>query len=162
MSAIEYINSTILTADTASVTFSGIPGNYTDLFLVVFAAVSNGTNSEDTTLRFNGDTGNNYSYTNLEGTGSASQSYRRSNYPYISELFLGDSGAPRPIIMQMMSYSNTNVFKTVLSVTSAKETFRVGRGVGLWRNTAAITSVTVGPYLASLQSGATLTLWGVK
>ena len=157
----EPIASTTLGSAAASYEFTSIPGTFTDLVLVVFAAVSSGTYSEDTTLRFNGDTGNNYSYTNLEGTGSAAQSYRRSSYPYISEIFLGDSGTPSPAIIHIMSYANTNVNKTVL-ITSSKSAFRVGRGVGLWRNTAAITSIKVEPYLANLESGATLSLYGIK
>ena len=79
----EPIATTTLGTSASSVTFSTIPGTYTDLVLVV-AGTSAATNGNE--MQFNGDTGNNYSFTLLYGTGSAAVSSRNSN---ISLLMLG-------------------------------------------------------------------------
>ena len=46
---------------TSTVTFSSIPGTYTDL-IIISSALSAGT-SETIMMRFNSDSGNNYSFT---------------------------------------------------------------------------------------------------
>ena len=70
------ITSNTLTSATASVTFSSISGTYTDLVLVV-SAQSASTNV-DLAMRFNSDSGTNYSNTRLYGTGSAAGSGTRT------------------------------------------------------------------------------------
>jgi hypothetical protein len=60
-----------------------------------------------------------------------------------------------------MSYTNTNVYKTVLTAAARAGT-GVDRIVGLWRSTSAITSVTLFTPDADMASGTTLSLYGIK
>ena len=77
----EAIQTTTLGSAAADITFSSIPATYTDLVLVyIGATVSNNINYY---LRFNGDTGTNYSYTYLSGTGSAVGSGRGSTTAFL-------------------------------------------------------------------------------
>jgi hypothetical protein len=141
----------------SSVTFSSIPGTYTDLVLVVAGTCSAGSYL---TLRFNSDTSTNYSTTELYGDGSTAGSVRNTgnNYMYIGAIRTTQSN----IITQIQNYSNATTFKTVLSRTNnaATETKAV---VGLWRATpAAITLIEVGTGGANtFQVGSTFSLYGI-
>ena len=71
-------------AGAATIDFTSIPGTYTDLVLIVNMQSSyTGDAGNGARIQFNGDTGNNYSDTNLRGTGSSAISYRLSNSAYI-------------------------------------------------------------------------------
>ncbi len=59
------IASATLAASTSSITFSSIPATYTDIVVVINDI--NSTGSFDTNIRFNGDSGSNYSRTGLRG-----------------------------------------------------------------------------------------------
>ena len=59
------IKSSILGSSASVVTFDNISANYTDLILIVNAA-SDTTNAFQY-IQFNGDTGSNYSYTQMYG-----------------------------------------------------------------------------------------------
>jgi hypothetical protein len=68
----ELIEAQTLGTTATSVTFSSIPGTYTDLKLVasVRTAWASDTNDQLLEFRFNGDTGSNYTYRQLTGTGN--------------------------------------------------------------------------------------------
>lgn len=151
------IASTTLGSAAATVTFSSIAGTYTDLVLVV--------QGQDTTsyagaqLRFNGDSGSNYSQTIIYGDGTAAQSIRGSNVTEMNIGLTSTSGMPNNIF-QIMNYANTTTYKTALGRGNApSNTLRAG--VGLWRNTAAITSVTVLVAGDTWASGSTFNLYGI-
>lgn len=152
MSAVEYVAGTTLTSASSSVSFTGIPGTYTDLIVNVLTTVS----GPDILLQFNSDTGTNYGRTYIFGTGATAGSGRNSNATSIA---LGAPGTSRMIVAHVMSYANTNGFKSVpWLVGSAADD--VAALVGLWRSTAAITSLTIsGP---TYPIGSTFTVWGVR
>ena len=148
------IESQTLGSATATVTFSSIPGTFTDLILIIRAT----TLSANYNMRFNGDTGTNYSYTSLWGNGSSAASYRSSNNTVIG-LTYTSSGAPMSRI-QIQDYSNATTYKTVLT-RQDDSVNATGGNVGLWRNTAAITSISiVSP--GTIPSGTTLRLYGIQ
>ena len=62
MSTYTPIASQVLTASTASITFADIPQGYTDLFLVM---IGEATSFLGNTMRFNNDSGSNYSTTRI-------------------------------------------------------------------------------------------------
>ena len=151
-----------LSTTASDVTFSNIPQGYTDLVIVV----ANLTNSTTQTLyaRVNGDTGTNYSATILNGTGSTVNSYRLTTSA--NGLLMGGYGngmsntTPGTVIATILNYSNTTTNKTSLTrynLSSAE----VESGVGLWRSTAAITSLTFRPTGGTFNSGITFTLYGI-
>jgi hypothetical protein len=161
-STYEPIASQTLGSATASVTFSGISASWTDLVVVY-----NGTVSTLRSLlwRFNSDTATNYSTTELAAYSSTVGSNRDTNDTAIrgTGLYAGMStSVPSVAVLHVMSYANTNVFKTTLEAGGCQST-EVNRHVGLWRSTSAITSITAllnGS--GNFSSGATFSLYGIK
>ena len=150
---------TISGTSTNTVTFSSISQNYTDLILVI-EGTSTGANI-DFPIRFNGDTGANYSRTYLYGNGSSTSSGRASND---TSMGLPNLDTGRGVsISHIFNYANTTTFKTGLGRTSGAPSYGVSAIVGLWRNTAAITSLTVFAAGANFYgNGTTLSLYGIK
>jgi len=70
------IATTTLGSAASSVTFSSISGAYTDLVLVGAGTLASNLYLN---VKFNNDTGSNYSRTELYGDGSSAASYRESN-----------------------------------------------------------------------------------
>jgi hypothetical protein len=161
----EAIATQTLGSAAASVTFSSIPGTYTDLVLICQPAST--TSSDNVGLRFNGDTGNNYSSTCLSGDGSSASSSRTTNFSYINVAnIIGTTGTlgGMTTISHIMNYSNSTTNKTVINRTSQNgATFNgVEAIVGLWRNTAAITSIVVRQTGSpNFITGSTFTLYGI-
>ncbi len=153
----EPLASQTLGSDTASVEFTSISGSYTDLILVVHGS---GTTAADAILELNGDTASNYSVTGIRGTGSAASSARYSA-AYLNGAATWTTGAAYTFIVHLMSYSNTNVFKTWLS-SAAKPDGEVNRVVGLYRSTSAVTSIKIKRGGGNIASGATFALYGIK
>ena len=148
---------TVSGTSTSTVSFGSIPQTYTDLVLV-----SSVTQSADVAsyMRFNSDTGSNYSRTRLLGTGSSVTSARGTNDVGI-EFSFGTLTSLSNTIWQINNYSNTTTYKTALS--RINNTFDwVGTSVGLWRSTAAITTVSYTVASGYIIAGSTLTLYGIK
>lgn len=162
MSSIEYINSVVLTSAETSVNFSSIAADWTDLTLVGLIGTTTGNNNIQ--IQVNSDTTSTYSYTFLAGNGTAAYSGRYSNQTqYVTDNYsYPGTGVESTYILQFPSYSNTNVYKTILG-TSATASRAVTKTVALWRSTSAITSIKVYPGGGdTLKAGSTFTLWGVK
>jgi hypothetical protein len=158
----EPIATQTLGSSAASVTFSSISAAYTDLVLVLQAGTATNDNLG---IRFNSDTGSNYSNTALSGNGSTVVSFRASNATSIIPQyhFVFNNNLNSNVIIQVQNYSNTTTNKTLLA-RSNNAGVSTDVGVGLWRNTAAITSVTLigGSFGYSFIAGSTFTLYGVK
>ena len=155
----EKIEAKTLASATSSVSFTTIPATYTDLVLVVDYD-SSSTIIANIYLRFNGDTGSNYSFTYLQGTGSAAQSGRSSNTTAIEAGYQAATGRSN-ILVQVQNYSNSTTNKTALSRHNNPASV-VQAYVGLWRNTAAITSLSLTCSNQSFTTGSTFTLYGIK
>jgi len=160
----EPIATTTLGSAASSITFSTIPGTYTDLVLtLVYLRDTSG--SAYPIMRFNSDTGSNYSGTRLTGDGSSAASARQTNQTSIS--IDGEYGSSTTVpglgIVHIFSYAgSTN--KTVLGETSMDKNGSGGviRRVSLWRNTAAITSITILEAVSgNFAAGTTATLYGI-
>ena len=143
----------------ASVEFTSIPGTYTDLVIVYHLIHSTG--ADDMFIQFNSDTGTNYSATNLYGTGSAAGSYRQSTQArgLLDFYAVPGTSAYATNIIQVMSYANTNVYKTALAAASRANN-GVDRNVVLWRSTSAITTVKVFPGAGTITGS--MALYGIK
>jgi hypothetical protein len=151
------IATTTLGTAVNSVTFSSFSG-YTDVKLVVNASYS----SEDyTCLQFNSDTGSNYSETPIVGNGTSVSSGRAANRAFIFTQAVAGTSVPFMVQCNFMNYSNSTTYKTVLSRSDCASR-DVTASVGLWRNTAAITTIKIyGLTGANFQVGSTFTLYGI-
>jgi len=151
-----------LSSATASVTFSSISGAYTDLVLICNIGASASTSVN---FGFNGDTGTNYSTTILTGNGTTAASARTStasnSTDYIAFYTAGaPSGLTGSMIFNVMNYANTTTNKTILA-RSGSDSKEIDLVVGLWRSTAAITSIVIGMQTGNFITGSTFTLYGI-
>lgn len=136
------IATTTLSSAASSITFSSISASYTDLILVCsLINVSTG----GVTVRFNGDSGSNYSRAAIYGSG-ASVGYVQNasqTLAYLTGNADPTSTVPNIIVADIPLYSNTNKFKNILLRSGAA----TGSGLDLiantWRNTAAINSIQI-------------------
>jgi hypothetical protein len=151
----EPIATTTLGSSESSVTFSTISGSFTDL-VVIISGVSSDAN--ELQFRLNSDTGSNYSFTQIYGDGSSAGSSRGSSR---TTGRLGSTRTTQNVhIGHFQNYSNSTTYKTVLSKESTAGSV-VQTFVGLWRSTAAITSIEFLPHTGTFSSGMTFTLYGI-
>jgi hypothetical protein len=156
------IATTTLGTAASTITFSSIPATYTDLRLVFVGTSATSTNF---TVRFNNDSGTNYSWTYLSGTGAAAQAGSFTSqtefYPNVSV-----QTTPQMHTVDVFSYAgSTN--KTALSeeIADKNGSGRVSRFAILWRNTAAINRIDIIALYGSTNTyaiGTTATLYGIK
>lgn len=159
----EPIATTTLSSAAASFTLSSIPATYTDLRLVI-----NAFGAGDYAwlgVRFNSDTGTNYSGTLIRGPGASNPgSARDSSANRIDLIYDGVAGTTIPALFEVDVFSyagSTN--KTILSKTAGDRNGggQVAAMVGLWRNTSAINSITVISSNFNIGIGTTATLYGI-
>jgi hypothetical protein len=146
-----------LGSSASSVTFSSIPATYRDLVVIITAQRTGSPTNMG--LRFNGDSGSNYSQVFMTGTGSATDSGPQSGtnaqidiYPYAPSTGFNN------YILQIMDYSATDKHKTMLRRTNEAGN-ATEAAAHRWANTAAITSMTF--LLANFNTGSTLALYGI-
>jgi len=151
-----------LTASASSITFNSIPQTYTDLVLVAHAS-STGSGNDNIGLQFNGDTATNYSWTRMYGNGSVGSSQNPNQSVLGQATFNVGTSYYSPVFYNIMSYTNTTNYKSVLyKSNSPADQFTAL--AGMWRSTAAITSLTLNLYAsgANFTTGSTFTLYGIK
>ena len=148
-------------ASSVTLDLTGIAG-YTDLVIVSEAKTSSGAGGW---LQFNSDTNANYSFTILYGeTPSTISSYRQSSqtaarYTYAAGIGSTD-GTKSMSRIQIQNYSNSSTYKTFIA-RSNRASNGIDAIVGLWRSTAAITSVTLYPLSDTFSIGSTFTVYGI-
>jgi hypothetical protein len=150
---------------TPSITFSSISSSYTDLIIVSNLAVA--TAGTSLNMRFNSDTGSNYSYTNLYGDGSAADSERGTSATkgYVAWYVSPNTSIEMANITHIMNYSNSTTYKTAISRSnraSASNFPGTESVVSLWRNTNAITSITLAADSGNISVGSTFSLYGIS
>ena len=142
---------------TSTLTFNTISGSYTDLVLVANIKASGNTNL---LMSFNGDTTSGlYSRTVLTGDGASATSNRDTaqNNITITANGIASTGYSTHIV-NIMNYSNAT-YKTILA-RSSNSGFGTDAIVGLWRNTNAITSITISAG-RNFDTTSTFTLYGI-
>lgn len=146
-----------LGANAATVTFSNLPATgYRDLRLVINGTATVGGNIF---MRFNGDSGANYTYVQAYGTGSSTASSTSSGGETAdaSGVFYTN---PTIATYDIMDYSATHKHKSNVNRGSAAGNLVI-MSAGRWASTAAITSVVVSHGSGSYATGTTFSLYGI-
>jgi hypothetical protein len=156
------------TGSASTTTFSSIASSYKHLQLRINYLEPNG--GQSLSMRFNGDTGGNYVYHALEGTGSTAIAYGYTGQSNMS-IFSGNNNGtvltyPNVMIVDIIDYASTTKNKTVRVFAGADKNAAGGAVQlisNLWLSTAAINSITVRDQ-SSLAWSATTTiaLYGIK
>jgi hypothetical protein len=152
------------------ITFNNIPQTFTDLKIVVSTRDNNAGHIDGNIVRFNGDTGANYSTTILYGSGTNAYSYRNSGATYIDYIAVNGNTSTANTFsnweVYMPNYTSAN-FKQVNidgvseNNSTTNDQQRQVLTAGLWRSTAAITSITVGGYAGNPMQYSTFSLYGI-
>lgn len=162
---------TTLSSSATSVTFSNIPQEYEHLQIRMLVRTDRGGDTQDAVnMRFNSDTGSNYSWHYLSGNGSSASAGAGSSASLIFNAAIGTaasatSGMFGVSVIDILDYNNTNKYKTTRSLTGQDIN---GGGVcqlfsGNWRNTSAITIITFTPNVGTnMVQYSTFALYGIK
>jgi hypothetical protein len=135
----------------ANIQFTSIPSGYQHLQIRgITRTTRNDASVDGLYVRANSDTGNNYSYHQLNGNGSSASSTAGTNASAMILTFQGVSALTTANIftawvIDILDYKDTNKYKTVRGIVSydANGSGNVALGSGSWRNTNAITSLTL-------------------
>lgn len=154
----EKIASTTLGSSAANITFGSISSAYTDLRIVLVLVNS----TTFPAVRFNSDSGSNYSWTYLAGTGSAAQSGRFTNQASLYNNIGGAASGAYMTTYDIFSYAGST-YKTVLwnEVNDKNGSGVISPKVGLWRSTSAINTVALIGGDADFATGSSATLYGI-
>jgi hypothetical protein len=177
--AYESIATVTLGTSASTISFTSIPSTYTHLQLRGSIQSNRSSyNVDNATVRFNSDSGANYSRHNVNA--SASTTTAPEAYGTGGATF----GGPIPVVtgvatnvfngfvLDILDYANTNKYKTMrilagYDVNGTGGTGSFGGTVGLysgaWQNTNAVTSITFAPVDGTnFTQYSTVALYGIK
>jgi hypothetical protein len=163
MATYKPLQSIVLSTTPASVTFSGIDQSYTDLRLVISGRSASNDTIDIFAMRFNGDTGSNYSRTFTYNATSA----RESNQSQIGFEYIPAATAPTglfgTVTIDINNYTSTTANKTVISHLG-EPTSTIRLQAAMWRNsTVGINAITLYPTIGTAwAAGSTFDLYGIK
>jgi hypothetical protein len=164
------INEFILGSPAASITFSSIPSTYRSLMLSVVGRSDVAVASIAVSMRMNGDTGANYDNQEVRGNAATASAAEFINSTgVIIGHFAGASataGAPGGCTINIPIYGGTAFWKHATSNNFLSNGTGTGTNFsiihsGRWRNTAAITSLTIIPASGNLIAGTSAILYGL-
>jgi hypothetical protein len=163
------ISSNVLTGSAASVTFSSIPATYTDL-VVRASARSNFANTIELMLiTINANSGSLYSMTAIYGSQTAVTTDRDSgtslNFDPIGAAnnTANTFGNYELYIPSYLASQNKPVSTSAVTENNSAGNNRAQANAGLFRSTAAITSLSFAPrYGTNLVSGSSFYLYGIS
>jgi len=170
-SAFDAIATVSLSTATSSITFSSIPSTYKHLQVRTMARDSVNAASSASGIRFNGDTGNNYGYHKLYGTGSVVGSTSATSLNGIQHSLLipaatNTANAFGVAVIDILDYTNTNKWITTKSFagyeTNGGTEYQLQLGSGYWANTAVVTSLTIYSTSVSFVANSHFALYGIE
>ena len=160
---------TVGAGGSSSITFSSIPGTYKHLQVRGIARLNGANFYDQAILRFNSDSGSNYSWHYLEGYNTSVAAAGAATQTSISEYYMATGSTATAnvfgaIVLDILDYADTNKYKTTRSLAGLDSNTAGGAlqlASGSWRNTAAITSITFSSG-TNFQQYSTLALYGIK
>lgn len=160
---------TVGAGGSSSITFSSIPSTYKHLQIRGIGRTARANADDNAYIRFNSDTGNNYAWHSLYGTGSSVTAYAVSTTNYAQILATSANSTTASVfngsVIDILDYANTNKYKTVraLSGFDANGSGIIYFNSGLWQNTSAITTIDLAGITGSNWSQySSFALYGVK
>jgi hypothetical protein len=157
---------TVGSGGVASISFTSIPSTYTHLQIRYTSR--NAAVSDTVFARFNSDTGSNYNWHSLRGSGSAASAVASSSTTQMEMPWSSYSGTTANAfgvaVVDILDYANTNKNTTMRSLGGADLN---GSGYiffesGLWRNTAAVSTILIYPETGSFAEYSSFALYGIK
>jgi len=153
----------------ATATFSSIPSTYKHLQVRLITRNDRANTLDGLYMRFNSDSGTNYSDHFLRGSGSAVDANADVSSAYMLMGTVPASSATASVfaggVIDVLDYANTNKYKTVRNLLGydANGSGYVGLFSGNWRSTSAVISITLGSTNGSgFLQYSSFALYGIK
>lgn len=160
---------TVGAGGTGTITFSSIPSTYKHLQIRHLARTDRADVIDEIAIVYNADTtGTNYSFHQIIGDGASTSAYGGGNEEGLILLATGATATASVFgvgVVDILDYANTNKYKTHRSLGGFDNngSGRVGMSSGVWRNTAAITSIRLAPNnAANFVQYSQFALYGIK
>jgi hypothetical protein len=154
---------TVPSGGLASITFAGIPTGYKHLQIRAMNILSSNVN---TTMRFNGDTGSNYSQHNVYGYGTGVAAEGAANQSSMDLGYAAGGSYPTAMVIDILDYADTNKYKTTRHLfgndTNSTSAGRVGLFSNSWRSTSAVTTILIYPDSGTISQYSSFALYGIK
>jgi len=160
---------TVGAGGTGTITFSSIPTGYKHLQIRSMFRSGLAIAEDTVIMRFNGDSGNNYSYHFLFGNGSTANATSSSGtsfiYPWATpgSTFLSNSFGVQ--VTDLLDYSSTTKNKTTKTLSAYDDNASGGRialASGAWYNTSAVTSISITTVGNSITQYSSFALYGIR
>ena len=148
--------------------FTNIPSGFTHLQVRAFGRDGGTGFPQDIYMRFNGDTGSNYSRHRLIGDGSTATAAGAASASLLwcglAPVAATTANVESATIIDILDYANTSKNKTIRSLggVDANGSGYVGLFSGAWLNTAAITSIEIGFGSGVGVAGNSFQLYGIQ
>lgn len=168
------ISSQTLGSSAASVTFSSIPATYTDLVVKISAKSDmSGTGARNTYVEFNGNTSTIYSDTEVlatwDGSANIALSAAWSGETFLRNRYTTATASPANTFnsyeLYIPSYTvSQNKPMSVFGVVEqdSSQIAGIGAHAGLFRSTAAISSIKFSPESGNYVTGSSFYLYGLR
>ena len=144
----------------SSISFSSIPSTYKHLQIrAALLTTAGGVN-----IRYNSDTGSNYTYHQLYGTGAGSAQANAGTAQTSGYIGFNNAAGSNPTvaIVDILDYQNTNKYTTHRSLAGTETNSTDGTLTffsGLWLNTAAVSSINI---IGTFAQYSHFALYGIK
>lgn len=165
-----FIQNYILTSNQTTVTFGSIPATYTDLKLVISGRLNNAASTTGFYIFFNNSNTAVYSDTYIQGSGTAVGGSRETNNVAAYQTQVNANASTGSMFgsvdIYIPNYANTSYNKSWVTAGVTENnaaTSYQNLTAGLWRNTAAISSISVSSYgNGDWLTNSSFTLYGIK
>lgn len=163
----ESIATVTSSGSSSTLTFSSISSAYTHLQIRCLYQIATGGNEDtDFVIRFNSDTGSNYTKHQLYGDGSSVAATGTANTTSIpgGVSYNSSANAFNVAIIDILDYGNTNKYKTVRVLTGRENNTNgsVFFRSGVWRNTNAVTTIDLVSSANNFNNYTQFALYGIK
>lgn len=144
---------------TSSIDFTSIPSTFKHLQI---RYTSTGTSTGNEIIRFNSDSGSNYSWHVVYGNGSGTAlaaSGASTAFSYLGNI---NTSAPNAGIVDILDYANTSKYKTMRALcgTDTNSSGEVGLFSGVWQSTSAINAISIS--FSNIAQNSHFALYGIK
>ena len=169
MATYTLISSNVLSSSAASVTFSSIPATYTDLVVRLSARAT--TTATNIWVTFNGSSATNYSVTVVGANTTSAISSRESSATYANNFYsvnrstsTASTFSSAEIYIPSYTVSQNKPFSGmgVIENNSATTGFYIAANALLFRDTTAISSITLTSESGSFVADSSFYLYGIS
>ena len=159
----QLIETKTITSTQSAIEFTSIPQDGTDLFLLTSLRSNDGVIAQEALISFNGST-TNFSARQLSifnGTAASSTPARQVGGHPSSQITANTFGNTSIYIPNYAGTTNKTYLVDSATESNNSSQYFINIVVGLWSNTAAITSLAISSAAGSLIAGSTISLYKI-